>query len=369
MPEEKHTDRDARSGASRSPISSIAEPQLDKIQRGTLVYEWKGLLCLKSPFDMALYQRLIWNVKPATIIEVGTYSGGGAVWLADISAAMGIPARVISIDVTPPEGLSHPMIEFRKGSSAELDQVLSDAEMQSLPRPLLVIEDSSHRYEHSIAVLRFFDRWLREGEYICIEDGIMDSFNVQERYNGGPNRALLEFLREAGDRFEVDRTYCDFYGYNVTWNTNGYLRRVGRGAGHALTRTGREQRSGTGNARIASLDVSVSARQVTSQFSTGDRLAFRMVMRAHLDLAGVVCRLSVTPSGGTGNSPDAVIVTTTVARNMKQWESAIIELEADLGVPAGSYELSALLADAAGAVLDERKGLYEIRVGAASTSS
>jgi hypothetical protein len=261
------------------------------------------------------------------------------------------------------------MVEFRKGSSAELDQVLSDAEMQSLPRPLLVIEDSSHRYEHSLAVLRFFDRWLREGEYICIEDGIMDSFNVQERYDGGPNRALLEFLREAGDRFEVDRTYCDFYGYNVTWNTNGYLRRVGRDAGHALTRTGREQRSGTGNARIASLDISAAARQVTSHLSSGDRLAFRIAVRAHLDLEGVVCRLSVTPSGDVVNSHEAAILTTTAARNMRQWESAIIEVEAGLGVSAGDYELSAHLVDAAGAVLDERKGLYEIRVGAASPSS
>jgi cephalosporin hydroxylase len=47
-----------------------------------------------------------------------------------------------------------------------------------------------------------------------------------EAYDGGPLRAIHEFLARAGDRYEVDRTLCDYYGTNVTWNVDGYLRRT-----------------------------------------------------------------------------------------------------------------------------------------------
>jgi cephalosporin hydroxylase len=43
-------------------------------------------------------------------------------------------------------------------------------------------------------------------------------------YEGGPLRALAEFL-VAHPEFEIDRSYCDFFGHNVTSNVNGYLRR------------------------------------------------------------------------------------------------------------------------------------------------
>jgi cephalosporin hydroxylase len=45
-----------------------------------------------------------------------------------------------------------------------------------------------------------------------------------DQYNGGPRRALQEFL-DANDNFIIDTEYCNYYGLNVTWNVNGYLRR------------------------------------------------------------------------------------------------------------------------------------------------
>lgn len=209
----------------RTPISLIPEAYLEPIQQGALAYEWKGVRCVKNPFDLALYLRLLWQVKPGTLIEIGSYSGGSAAWFADMTGAMGLRTKIISIDIEPPTGVAFPRVEFRYGSASALHETLSDAEMATLSRPLLVVEDSSHLYEDSLAVLRFFDAWLVPGEYICVEDGIVDSFNVQERYNGGPNRAIAHFLAESGGCYEVDESYCDYFGYNVTWNTNGFLKR------------------------------------------------------------------------------------------------------------------------------------------------
>ena len=47
---------------------------------------------------MAIYTKLIWDLKPATLIEVGTLKGGSALWLADMLSAAGLAARVVSVD-------------------------------------------------------------------------------------------------------------------------------------------------------------------------------------------------------------------------------------------------------------------------------
>ena len=67
---------------------------------------------------------------------------------------------------------------------------------------------------------------LQRGEYLLVEDGICDSIDNQDRYDGGPNKAVAEFFAEHPEVYELDATYCDFFGYNVTWNPNGYLRRL-----------------------------------------------------------------------------------------------------------------------------------------------
>ena len=195
---------------------------LMKIQHGTMNYRYRGVPMLKNPFDLALYAMLLDRARPETLIEIGTHAGGSALWFADQRPGM----RVCSIDLEPPENVSHLSVQFRRGDAQRLSEVLTPPEMQSLARPLLVIEDSSHLAGTTAAVLDFFDPWLRPGEYIVIEDGILTAMRAAETYDGGPLRAIHEFLTRAGDRYEIDRTFCDYYGHNVTWNVDGYLRRI-----------------------------------------------------------------------------------------------------------------------------------------------
>jgi len=98
--------------------------------------------------------------------------------------------------------------------------------MNAVTRPLMVVEDSSHLSGTTASVLEFFDPWLRSGEYIVIEDGILSDMRVGDLYDGGPLRAIEQFLAKRGDRYEIDRGLCDYFGRNVTWNVNGYLRRL-----------------------------------------------------------------------------------------------------------------------------------------------
>jgi cephalosporin hydroxylase len=203
-------------------VSDIPYELLMKIQQGTMNTRYRSVPMLKNPFDLALYAMLLERAQPATLIEVGTNAGGSALWFADQRSEL----RVLSIDLAPPEGVSHPSVRFLRGDAQQLGEVLTPELMQSLARPLLVVEDSSHFASTTAAVLGFFDAWLQPGEYIVIEDGILTAMRAAEAYDGGPLRAIHEFLARTGGRYEIDRTLCDYYGRNVTWNVDGYLRRL-----------------------------------------------------------------------------------------------------------------------------------------------
>jgi cephalosporin hydroxylase len=181
---------------------------------------------LKNPFDLAIYPLLLAQARPRTLIEIGSHRGGSAIWFADTAASLGVPMHVYSVDVAKVGELSHPSVTFLEGDARDLALVLADDLLAAMPRPLLVIEDSDHHFLTCLSVLNFFDRWLSTGEYIVIEDGVLSVMLVADLYDGGPIRAINEFLRTSNDRYVIDRGYCDYFGRNVTWNVDGYLRRL-----------------------------------------------------------------------------------------------------------------------------------------------
>jgi cephalosporin hydroxylase len=211
--------------ASALAHSAIPYDLLMQIQTGTMNYTYKGIPTLKNPFDLALYTKLLWEQKPRSILEVGSNAGGSAIWLADQCMALGIDAHVHSVDITPVEDLHHPHVTFGFGDGRKLEDAWSRSFLDSLPRPLLIIEDADHHYITTKAVLDYLSPHVSAGEYILVEDGILSAMKVEELYGGGPVRAIREFLEAPGCAFEVDRSYCDFFGHNVTWNTGGFLRR------------------------------------------------------------------------------------------------------------------------------------------------
>jgi cephalosporin hydroxylase len=59
---------------------------------------------------------------------------------------------------------------------------------------------------------------------LIVEDSIITPLGAADAYKGGPLRAIDEFLGQNSE-FTVDRAICDYFGKNVAWNVNGYLRR------------------------------------------------------------------------------------------------------------------------------------------------
>jgi cephalosporin hydroxylase len=216
-----------RSDSNRSAESEIPYTLLMKIQAGTMAYRYKGVPTLKNPFDLALYTSLLWSLKPRTIIEIGSYAGGSALWFADQLTLLGIDGHVYSADIARVDSLCDPRVTFLEGDGRRPSDSFPAEMIDMLPRPLLVIEDADHSYDTSRSVLNHFAPLMRTNEYILIEDGILSDMGVADQYDGGPGRAITEFLQSpAGRQWQVERTYCDYFGRNVTWNVDGYLKRI-----------------------------------------------------------------------------------------------------------------------------------------------
>ena len=124
--------------------SDIGYELLMKIQQGTMAYRYQGLALQKNPFDLALYSLLLDRSKPRTLIEIGSYQGGSAIWFADQAGLLGLGLEVLSIDLEVPAAAARPSVTFLRGDARELGAVLPPSRMSTLLRPLMVVEDSSH---------------------------------------------------------------------------------------------------------------------------------------------------------------------------------------------------------------------------------
>lgn len=198
---------------------------LRKIQAGTIGYTYRGIPCLKNPFDLAIYLKLLHNLKPKTIIEIGSMGGGSGVFFAEQSGLLGIGTKVWSLDINPVIGMDSPVLTFLGGDIHDLGASKLPSILENAERPLLIIEDGPHTYEGSIAALDFFHTYLDSGDYIVIEDGNLRDLGVLEQKDG-PNRAVREFISKHSQAYQIDYALCDSFGTNVTWNTDGYIRKI-----------------------------------------------------------------------------------------------------------------------------------------------
>src|SRR5215469_591821 len=110
------------------------------LQAGALQYSYRGVPMLKNPFEVALYQLLVWQLRPRSVIEIGSYLGASAYWLADMLRTYDIEGTVLSIDIDPPvPRWERADVRFIKGDALDLGAVLTPTVVAQLERPLLVI--------------------------------------------------------------------------------------------------------------------------------------------------------------------------------------------------------------------------------------
>ena len=183
---------------------------------------WRGVTLYKLPTDLWIYQELLYELKPALIIETGTFRGGSAFYLASLLQMFG-SGRVVTVELNPrPRMPNHPRIEYLVGSSTAPEIVARMTECaQEADGPVVVILDSYHGRDHVLAELEAYHALVTPGSYLIVEDTAHNGHPIKKRWGPGPWEAVEMFLPRHPE-FTPDR---DREKFMHTQNPRGYLKR------------------------------------------------------------------------------------------------------------------------------------------------
>lgn len=201
---------------------------------------YAGVRLAKFPEDLRVYEHLIWASKPNVVIEIGTLRGGSALWFRDrlrTLAAYGHIARplVISIDLDI-DGARKDV----RGADPAYEETITlldgDVTDPDLPREVeallptdarcLLVEDSAHVFETTMAALEGFSRFVPPRGFFVVEDGSVDYDEMRLRpdWPRGVLPAVREWLETTeGRKFRVRR---DLEIYGITSHPEGFLQRI-----------------------------------------------------------------------------------------------------------------------------------------------
>ncbi len=195
---------------------------LKGIVKGHHLMTYRGVPCIKCPFDYVIYQMILDEVRPDLIIEIGTNCGGSALYLADMLENIGRgEIHTIDIDDRAYElAKKNKRIKFfHEGWEGY------DLENAKGFEKILVIEDGSHEFESCLGAMRKFGHLVSDGSYMIVEDGIVDALGQSGMFGGGPVKAIKNFMKN-NTAFQIDHRWINMFGKNATFNTLGYLKKL-----------------------------------------------------------------------------------------------------------------------------------------------
>ena len=183
---------------------------------------WLGVSLEKCPFDLHIYQEILYETKPDVLIECGTDKGGSAYYFASIFDLLG-HGRLLTIDMkdfrqSPP----HPRVVYFLGDSVSAEMV---DKIKGSIRPgetVMVSLDSDHHMDHVLKELKIYSAFVTLGNYLVVEDTNINGHPVLPDFGPGPAEAVDAFLARNSD-FQRDRTREKF---GLTFFPGGYLKRI-----------------------------------------------------------------------------------------------------------------------------------------------
>lgn len=196
---------DALRRIEETQYSDVPEYVLACSQGAARVCNWRGYSMFKSVFDMGVYMHLLQSVRPCTIFEIGSGSGGSALWFESMTEALGLGCRIVSIDVAPPDVVDETSVVFLEADAFDLGASLTYERLSAMAHPWLVVEDA---HVAVAQILDFFDEYLLYGDYIVVED------------SADKQAVLREFLGRSSREYLCDTGMTDFFGVNATSAAN-----------------------------------------------------------------------------------------------------------------------------------------------------
>jgi len=206
---------------------------------------WGRVPMQQDPNDALAIADLIGRVQPDCFVELGTNTGGGAVFYADVMKGYVKDPLVVTIDVHEPTKnwdrfaqtacphcipvTCHPtwqqpgLIQFVKGYTQEpavVEQVEKHLKQRQCKRTI-VMHDSDHRGEQITKDTAIYHKFVPVGSYLIVQDTKLSRMRAG-RYT--TMEAVQGFLKtEAGSNFVVDKT---FEYLLFSHHHNGFLKRI-----------------------------------------------------------------------------------------------------------------------------------------------
>ena len=225
----------------REDRSDIPVEAIQAHMQGKYFMHHRGCWMLKTADDQAILKELLYHIRPATIIELGVFTGGNAVWMSDMLKLMEIDCHIYGMDIELSliedgiRKIKPDNVTFLQGDSTKIEETFPEKFIKGLPRPLIVIEDT---HINTLGILEYFVKFMEKGDYFMVEDtspilparlGPVQSPKSEREYSPISKYKLdcvKKFLTKYEKEFAVDSFFTDFFGYNGTWNWHGFIRQM-----------------------------------------------------------------------------------------------------------------------------------------------
>jgi cephalosporin hydroxylase len=200
---------------------------------------YAGLRISKFPEDLRVYEHLIWSTRADVVIELGAQFGGSTLWFRDRLRTFVHYGRiqhplVIAVDIDV-EAASQRIGRVDDTYEEHIALIGGDVRDPDLPAQVaalipegarcLVVEDTAHNYETTLAALNGFARFVPVGGFFVVEDGCVDvdEMRASPDWPRGVLPAVAKWLRgDLGRQFTQRR---DLETYGISCHPQGYLQR------------------------------------------------------------------------------------------------------------------------------------------------
>ena len=180
-----------------------------------------GYEILQCPFDLQIYQELIFASKPEFILQTGICGGGSIVYFSSILDLMGASneVKVIGVDIElskEAKEIKNDRVILFEGSSTN-EEVVSKIKNYTTGKKGIVILDSDHSETHVFNELSIYKDFVQKGCYLIVEDTNLNGNPVHPNFGPGPFEAVKKFLIEnkefAQDNQLWKRNLFSFHQY------------------------------------------------------------------------------------------------------------------------------------------------------------